>query len=131
MKRLAGRILAAMLLAAAGSCSSSSGPVAGILTVSLRTPNAGADGALLITVFGPQALTSVTAGTGLRVFSQLPLSAVTKLAVTGPLTNGAILTIGVADVGQATQYHASIQGAAASTDFQLRPLGGYSLTVSR
>ena len=130
MKRLACGILAAILVAAGGSCSGSSGPVAGILTVSLRTPNPGADGAILFTVRGPQAITSVTAGTGLRVFSQ-PLSTVTKVALTGPLTSGAILTIGVADVGQATQYHATIQVAAASADFQLRPLAGYSLTVSR
>ena len=130
MKRLARGILAAMLLAAAGSCSSSSGPVAGVLTVSLRTPNAGADGAILLRVTGPQALTSLTAGTGLRAFTQ-PLSTVTKVALTGPLTNGAILTFGVADVGQAAQYSASIQGVAASNDFQLRSLAGYHLTVSR
>jgi len=130
MTRLAGGILAAMLLAAVGSCSSSSGPVAGVLTVSLRTPNPGADGAMLFTVTGPQALTSVTAGAGLRVFSP-PLATITKLAVTGPLTNGAILTIGVADVGQVAQYTATVQGVAASADFQLRALAGYSLTVSR
>ncbi len=130
MKWLARGILAAMLLAAAGSCSSSSGPVAGVLTISLRTPNAGADGAVLLTIAGPQALTSVTAGTGLRAFPQ-PLSTITKVALTGSLTNGAILTIGVADVGQAAQYTASIQGVAASSDFQLRSLAGYHLTVSR
>ena len=130
MKHLAAGILAAMLLGAVGSCSSSSGPVAGMLTVSLRTPNPGADGAILLTVGGPQTLTSVTADAGLRVFSQ-PLSTVTKVALTGSLTSGAILTIGVADVRQATQYHGTIQGVAASADFQLRSLTGYSLTVSR
>ena len=130
MTRLARGILAAILLGAVGSCSSSSGPVAGVLTVSLATPNPGADGAILLTVAGPQALTSVTAGTGLRAFSQ-PLSTITKVAITGPLPRGAILTIGVADVGQATQYHATVQGVAASADFQLRPLAGYSLSVSR
>ena len=130
MKHLAAGILAATLLTAAGSCSSSSGPVAGMLTVSLRAPNPGADGAILLTVAGPQALTSVTADAGLRVFSQ-PLSTVTKVALTGSLASGAILTIGVADVRQATQYHGTIQSVAASADFQLRPLAGYALTVSR
>ena len=130
MKRLTQGILATMLFAAAGSCSSSSGPVAGMLTVSLRTPNPGADGAILFTVTGPQAITSVTAGTGLRVFSQ-PLSMVTKVALTGPLTSGAILTIGVADVGKATQYSATVQEVAAASDYQLRSLAGYGLTVSR
>ena len=130
MKRFAGVVLAAILLAGAGGCSNGTGPVAGVLTISLQTPNAGADGAILLTVTGPQALTRVTAGTGLDVFST-PLSTTTKLAVTGPLTNTAIVTIGVADVGKVVQYTATVQSVAASTDFQLRPLAGYSLTVSR
>jgi hypothetical protein len=130
MTRLARGIVAASLVVAAVSCNSGSGPVAGTLTVSLATPNPGADGAMLLTVAGPQAITSVTAATGLRAFSQ-PLSTITKVALTGPLMRGAVLTIGVADVGQATQYHATVQGVAASADFQLRPLVGYSLTVSR
>jgi hypothetical protein len=102
--------------------------VAGVLTVSLATPNAGADGAILFSVSGPQPLTSVTAGPGLRVFSQ-PLSTSTRVAVTGTLTNGAVVTIGVADTRNAAQYAASVQ-AVAAPDFRLRPLAGYSLTVS-
>jgi len=114
----------------AGSCSSDggTGPVAGVLTVSLATPNPGADGAILFRVSGPQALTSVVAGPGLRVFSP-PLSASTHFAVTGTLTNGALVTIGVADTRNAAQYTAIVQSVAAP-DFQLRPLSGYSLTVS-
>ena len=130
MNRMAARILAAFLLAGALSCSSGTGPVAGMLTVLLHTPNAGADGAILLTVTGPQALTSVTAGAGLRAFSE-PLSTVTKIALTGRLSDGAIVSIGVADVAKATQYHATVQGVAASADFQLRSLGGYTLTVAR
>lgn len=130
MNRMAAGILAALLLAGVLSCSSGTGPVAGILTVSLRTPNAGADGAILLTVTGPQALTSVTAGAGLRAFAQ-PLSTDTKIALTGPLTSGVIVSIGVADVAKAAQYHATVQGVAASADFQLRSLAGYSLSVSR
>ena len=130
MNRMVGRILAASLLAGALSCSSGTGPVAGMLSVSLHSPNAGADGAILLTVTGPQSLTSVTAGTGLRAFSQ-PLSTDTKIALTGPLSDGVIVTIGVADVAKAAQYHATVQGVAASADFQLRSLAGYSLTVAR
>lgn len=130
MNRMAAGSLAAVLLAGVLSCSSGTGPVAGILTVSLRTPNAGADGAILLTVTGPQALTNVTAGAGLRAFAQ-PLSTDTKIALTGPLTSGVILSIGVADVAKAAQYHATVQGVAASADFQLRSLAGYSLSVSR
>ena len=129
MKRLRGWLLVALALwGGAGSCSSI-GPVAGVVTVSLTTPNAGADGAILFNVSGPQPLTSVTARPGLRVFSQ-PLSTSTRVAVTGTLTSGAVVTIGVADTRNVAQYTATVQVVAAP-DFQLRSLTGYSLTVSR
>ena len=128
MKRLRGWLLVTLALwGGAGSCSSI-GPVAGMVTVSLTTPNAGADGAILFSVSGPQALTSVTAGPGLRVFAQ-PLSTVTRFAVTGTLTNGAVVTIGVADTRHVELYTATVQ-AVAAPDYQLRSLAGYSLTVS-
>jgi len=128
MTRLRGWLLVAVALGGVGSCSESSGPVAGLLTVSLTTPNAGADNAILFSVAGPQALTSVTAARGLRVFAQ-PLAPSTNFAVTGTLTNGAVVTIGVADTRKPSQYAVTVQAVAAQ-DFQLRPLSGYSLTVS-
>jgi hypothetical protein len=131
MTRRGGWLLVALALAGgAGSCSGDggTGPVAGVLTVSLATPNAGADGAILFSVSGPQPLTSVTAGPGFRIFAQ-PLSTFTRFAVTGTLTNGAVVTIGVADTRKAAQYVATVRAVAAS-DFQLRLLTGYSLTVS-
>jgi hypothetical protein len=123
-----GWLLVALALVGAGSCSNNSGPVAGQLTVSLTTPNPGGDGAVLFSVTGPDALTSATAPAGLRVFAQ-PLGTVTRFAVTGTLTNGAVLTIGVANTSKAAQYAATIQSVAAP-DFQLRALSGYSLTVA-
>lgn len=117
-----------LVLAGAGSCRDVTNP-AGVLTLSLVTPNPGADGAVLLTVTGPGALTSVTAANGLRVFSQA-LAATNHFAVTGPLPNGAILTIGVSDVNRVGDYQATIQDVAAS-DYTLRSLAGYSLTVSR
>jgi len=128
MKRFAGWLLVGLALGGAGSCSESSGPVAGVLTVSLATPTGGANGAILFSVSGPQALTSVTAAPGLRVFAQ-PLSTLTRVAVTGTLTSGAVVTIGVADTRNVAQYAATVQ-AVAAPDFQLRSLTGYSLTVS-
>jgi hypothetical protein len=132
MTRLGGGgwLVVALALAGVSGCSDN-GPVAGVLQVSLTTPNSGADGAILLSVTGPQALTSVApeVGGALRVFAD-PLSTTTKIAVTGPLVSGAMITIGVADVRQSAQYIAMIQAVAAS-DFQLRSLAGYSLTVSR
>jgi hypothetical protein len=117
-----------LVLAGAGGCRDVTDP-AGILTLSLVTPNPGADGAVLVTVTGPAALTSVTAATGLRVFSQA-LTTTNHFAVTGPLPNGAILTLGVPDVNRVGDYKATIQDLAAS-DYTLRSLAGYSLIVSR
>ncbi len=130
MTRLGGRVLMAVALLSAGSCGSDgTGPVAGLLTVSLVTPNPNADGAILLSVTGPAALASATAPTGLRVFGQ-PLATTTRFAVTGTLTTGAILSIGVADVNQVAQYKATVQAVAAA-DFSLRSLSGYSLTVAK
>jgi len=129
MTRIRGWLVVVLALGgAAGSCSDGTGPVEGVLTVSLATPNPGTDGAILFQVSGPQALTSVAAGPGLRVFAPR-LSLSTRLAVTGTLTNGALVTIGVADTRSAGQYIATVQSVAAP-DFQLRSLTGYSLTVS-
>ena len=128
MRRVAGGLAVVLALAGAGSCESI-GPVAGVLTVTLKTPNPGADGAILLTVTGPAKLTSVTAEPGLRVFA-LTLSATNRVAVTGPLQNGAILTIGVADLRQASQYVATIQ-AVSTNGFQLRPVSGYSLIIAQ
>jgi len=131
MKRLGRWLVVALALGGAGSCSSDAGtgPVAGVLTISLATPNSGADGAIQFRVTGPVAPTSVTAAPGLQVFSQ-PLTIVTRLAVTGTLTNGAVVTIGVPDTRKLSQYAAAIE-AVSGSDFQLRPLTGYSLTISQ
>jgi hypothetical protein len=128
MKRFARWLLVALALGGAGSCESSR-PVAGVLTVSLRTPNAGADNAILFSITGPEAIITVTPGPGLRVFAQ-PFSTTTRFAVTGTLTNGAVVAIGVADARKVGQYAATVQ-AVAAPDFRLRPLNGYALTVSQ
>lgn len=130
MRRVPASLVAAFLLAAAGSCSSSTGPVAGVLTVSLATPNAGADGAILLTITGPSPLTSASAAGGVRLFSEA-LADMNHFALTGPLPNGPLLTIGVADVNRVAQYVARIQDVAGNDD-QLRPsLAGYSLSISK
>ena len=55
MTRIRGWLVVALALGgAAGSCSDGTGPVAGVLTVSLATPNPGADGAILFRISGPQ-----------------------------------------------------------------------------
>ncbi len=101
-----------------------------MLRVELSTPNSGADGAILLTITGPAALTSATAGSDLRVFGSPSGGSTTRFALTGVLKGGTIVTIDVPDVTKAREYRATIEAVAAS-DFQLRPLTGYSLTVTR
>ncbi|HEU5262397.1 MAG TPA: hypothetical protein VFU41_13355 [Gemmatimonadales bacterium] len=130
MKRLSA-VLLIVALGAAQSCGDGTGPVAGVLNVGLVTPSSDPDGALVLTVTGPEALMSASAGAGLRLFSQGgDLGATTRFALTGTVTNGVILTIGVADVRRASHYVATIDQVAGQ-DLQLRPVAGYSLTVSQ
>jgi len=106
--------------------------VPGELTLSLVTPNGGADGALLLVVKGPAPITSasVPSGSGLRLFAG-PLGADSaKFAITGSLAKGAIVVLGVADVNRVASYNAFIRQVAAN-DYTLRSLAGYGVTVSR
>lgn len=134
MNRVLGVSVLAALAALGVSCGKDnpSGPTAGNLSVRLTTPNSGADSAIVFTVTGPAALTSATAGGGLRLFAQPLGGTTTKFALTGLLTqNAVILTIGVPDVNAVAQYGGTIQGVA-QANYQLRTLpGGYALTVVR
>jgi len=132
MRRFAAVTALAVLVAAGLSCGKDPvGPQAGTLLVRLTTPNSGADSAIVLTIAGPAGLTSATAGTGLRLFQQALGGTTTRFALTGALTaNATILTIGVADVNQVSQYSGTIQGVA-QPNYQLRSLTGYSLAVTR
>lgn len=134
MKRLLGVALVAIVTATGLSCGGGdptmSGP--GVLQVRLTSPNSGADSAMVFTISGPAALTSASAGTGLRLFQQPLGGTSTRFALTGQLHNGAtILTIGVTDIGALSQYSGSINGVALP-NYQLRSLpGGYALALTR
>jgi len=112
-----------------GDPTTPSGP--GTLLVRLTAPAANADSAIEFSITGPAPLTSVTPGTGLRLFQQALGGTTTSFALTGHLTNGAtILTIGVADVGAVAQYTGSIAGVA-QANYQLRLLNAYALALTR
>ena len=135
MKRFARPALLAMLLIAGLSCGGDttgpSGP--GTLQIRLTSPNSGLDSAIVLTITGPAALTSATAGAGLRLFQPAALSGTTtKFALIGQLTNGAvIMTVGIQDVAVWSQYRGTIGGVALPT-YQLRPsLVGYALALTR
>ena len=137
MRRLVWTGFLAATVAVAATCGESKvldivRGVPGELTLSLVTPNGGADGALLLVVKGPAPITSasVPSGSGLRLFAG-PLGADSaKFAITGSLANGAIVVLGVADVNRVASYNAFIRQVAAN-DYTLRSLVGYGVTVSR
>ena len=135
MRRLFGLALLIALVTTGMSCgdktpSGPSGP--GELQVRLTAPIGGLDSAIELTISGPAPLTSVTAGSGLRLFQGQLGGSSTNVALIGPLTNGAlILTIGIQDLAQLSQYHGTITGVALPNS-QLRNLpGGYALALTR
>lgn len=133
MKRLMGVGLLAAVLAVGVSCGGDgTGPTGpGTLVVRLTSPHSGADSAIVFTITGPQPLTSAVAGNGLRLFQQPLGSTTTRFALIGTLnTNAVILTIGVQDLAQLSQYTGTINGIA-QPNYQLRAQSGYALALTR
>ena len=127
MKRFGLVLVLGLVLA----CSQDTAPTAGILNVSFSTPNAGGDGAVLLSITGPQALTSAAAASGLTLYSLgAPYGTTNRFIIVGTLPSSTILTIGVADVSKSSSYTVSISQVAA-TDNSLRSLVGYSAAITR
>jgi len=107
-----------------------SGP--GDLKVQLTSPNSGLDSAIVFTINGPAALTKAVPGAGLRLFQQPLGGTSTRFALIGRLSTGAVLlTIGVQDISELSQYTGSITGVALP-NYNIRPLpGGYALALTR
>jgi len=120
---------AVTLLIACGS--DSTGPTAGTLTVSLTTPNSGLDGAAIVLLSAPAVPGSVTPAAGLTLWGGPVTTATQTIALTGTLSAGTILTLQVDDTKRVGQYSATLRQVAATTGFALRPLAGYSLTVTK
>jgi len=134
MKRLFGAALLAGLIAVGLSCGGDSTRVSGPgeLKVRLTSPNSGLDSAIVFTITGPAALTSAVPGAGLRLFQQPFGGTSTRFALIGQLTTGTtILTIGIKDLGELSQYSGTITGVA-MPNYTLRILpGGYALALTR
>jgi hypothetical protein len=71
-------------------------------------------------------------GAGLRLFQQPLGGTSTRFALIGRLSTGAVLlTIGVQDISEFSQYTGSITGVALP-NYNIRPLpGGYALALTR
>lgn len=123
--------LGAALALVLGSSCRDAGPVAGTLKVKVTLPQTAGtnDAAILFTLTGPVAPAGVTAGAGFQVYHQ-PLATSTKIAVMGPLTNGATLvTLNVDDVRRS--YTGTVEQVAV-INYQLRgSLTGYAISITR
>lgn len=119
-------IAAAVALALAGcGKSDATGPVAGLLTVTLSTstPNTGA---LMFTVSGGQ-IDGVNAA-GYQTYQTTLSTSSRRIILTGNIAAGTVVQLQVPDIAKASNYTARVEQAADRTTYQ--PLtGGYSLTI--
>jgi len=113
------------------ACGGTTGPVAGTLKVDLASANNGQDGAVLLALSTPVPPVSVSAGPGLTLWGGPVTTTNAKLVLTGNVTTGTILTLQVGDINKFRQYSVTLQQVARTSDFQLEPLGGYSVTVTK
>ena len=129
IRRCAALLAAAALLSACDPGEPAT-PLPGELTVTLAMPSP-ADGALLLTVTGPDAVSSVqavAAGNVVRVRTQ---GTTTTVAVFGTVAAGDLLRLSVPDVRQAKRYTATVTEAADLGNGLRASLAGYSLEVGR
>lgn len=107
----------------------STGPEAGDLVLRLATPHAD-DGALVLTVTGPEIGAVKPAAAGLIVHSR-PAGNGVKVAVFGDVAAGPVLRLTVPDVDRVSQYAATVTEAADRANAVRAGVAEYRLTVSR
>ncbi len=128
MKSLRAVALAGLAVALAGcGKSDGTGPVAGLLTVTLSTSSANT-GALMFTVSGGP-IDAVNA-TGYRTYQTAVNSTSRRIILTGDIGAGTVVQLQVPDINQAASYTAQVEQAADRTTY-LPLAGGYSLSVQR
>jgi hypothetical protein len=74
---------------------------------------------------------AVSPAAGLIAWGGPVTTPLAKIALTGTLSTGTILTLQVDDVTKVKQYSATLQQVASSSDYSLRSLTGYSLSVTK
>jgi len=125
---LAGLALAFGLATCGGDGSTEpEGPTPGFLTVTLTTPSAD-DGAILLTVSGPD-MTQLAPAHGSLYFRHAEGAGTATAVLVGDLQGGALLTFHVPDVAAAGSYSAAITQVADRSSALRASLGGYALTV--
>ena len=109
------------------SCSSGTGPTAGVLNVKLSSLR-GDDGAVLFTISGGP-VESVEAVSGAVHSAQIDANTL-RVVITGNLSAGAIARVRIADLTQASRYSAAVNQVAARSTYVQRDPGQYSITLA-
>ena len=124
------RIVSLAIATALGGCGDE-GPVPGLLTVSVTSPNAG-DAAIVVVVSGPGPMTTAEAASPSNlVFSRPASSNMLRAAVFGDVRSGPLLRFSVPDVGQAQAYAASVLEVADITGALRQSTSEYRVVVGR
>jgi hypothetical protein len=108
------------------SCSSGTGPTAGVLNVKLSTLR-GDDGAVLFTIAGGP-VESVEAVSGAVHSAQIDAHTL-RVVITGKLSAGAIARVRIADMTQTSHYSAAVNQVAARSSYVPRDPGQYSISL--
>lgn len=130
------RVLVAVLgAAAAAACGQGSTAVTTTetpitaATVALATPN-GNDGAIVVTLNGPDVASVQAADSHYVVFTKLVSAQEARVIVIGNLVAGPLLTVRLTHPHALAAYSGSIQQVATRGDSIVANTGGYQLTVS-
>jgi hypothetical protein len=127
--RLAALLVAGALLSSCGGSSEPTGPTAGVLSLTLNTPNTG-DGAILFRVNGGQV--DSIAGSAMVAdgsYNLFPAN-LTRVVIAGPITDGAIAYLFVPDIDKVANYTVTIEQVVVDATYAQRSTAGYSMAVA-
>jgi len=105
------------------------GTRAGTLTLRLTTPHAD-DGAVVFEVSGPPIDSAMAVSASLRLFTRRAGGSTIVGVVVGVVTNGAVVTLRVPDVGAAAGYTARVLEVADRQNALRASLSGYAIAVT-
>ena len=132
MKKTLIQLIAALVLVAPACSDSTAPPEPGEIVVRLVSPNTG-DAAAVVTLTAPSGVTLADFQPGsseLAVFHRTT-GTTTRIAVFGPLANGAVARFMVPDMRDASRYIVQLVEVADETNALRGSLAGYSVSVVR
>mgnify|MGYP003575896336 CR=1 FL=1 len=131
-QRRIGAMVSVLAVLAVAACTDDSGvgmpPHPGTLTARLITPHDD-DGAFTFELTGPTVESPTAADGSLRLFVRRVDASTVRGAVIGTLTDGAVVTLHIPDVGAAADYSARVLEVADRGNALRSSLAGYALVL--